>query len=87
MEKPIIKYAIYFDYKTLGQWNGKKSLEAITNNPKKWLQEHNAQRVEDNCCCQINFGFRNPKECDCVVEESLSDFIIEELSGEIIYKD
>jgi hypothetical protein len=83
MEKPIIKYAIYFDYKTLGQWNGKKSLEAVTNNPEKWLQEHNAQRVEDNCCCQI----RNPEECNCVVEESLSDFIIEELSGEIIYED
>ena len=68
MEKQQIKYAIYFDYQTLGQWNGKKE-------------------VEDNCSCQRDFGFRNPEECDCVVEESLSDFIIEELSGEIIYED
>jgi len=87
MEKQQIKYAIYFDYSTLGEWDGEKELQAVTNNPKKWLEEHNAQRVEDNCSCQRDFGFRNPEDCDCVVEESLSDFIIEELSGEIIYED
>ena len=85
--KTQIKYAIYFDYKTLGQWDGEKSLEAVTNNPKKWLEEHNAQRVKDSCQCEEDFGFRNPDECDCVVEESLTDFIIEELCGETIYED
>ena len=48
MEKQQIKYAIYFDYSTLGQWDGKKELQVITDNPKKWLEEHNAQRDEDS---------------------------------------
>jgi len=42
------KYAIYFDYSTLGQWDGEKELQVITNNPEKWLEEHNAQRDEDS---------------------------------------
>ena len=28
MEKQQIKYAIYFDYQTLGQWDGKKELQS-----------------------------------------------------------
>ncbi len=64
--KEQIKYAIYFDYKTLGQWDGKKELQAVTNNPKKWLEEHNSDRCEES-------------------QESLSDFVIEELCGEDIY--
>ncbi len=48
MEKQHIKYAIYFDYSTLGQWDGEKVLQVITNNPEKWLEEHNAQRDEDS---------------------------------------
>ncbi len=47
MEK-LIKYAIYFDYSILGQWDGRKELQVITNNPKKWLEDHNAQRDEDS---------------------------------------
>ena len=44
----LIKYAIYFDYSTLGQWDGEKELQVITNNPEKWLEDHNAQRDEDS---------------------------------------
>ena len=42
-----MKYLIYFDYSTLGQYDGKKELQAITDNPKKWLSEHNKQRKAD----------------------------------------
>lgn len=48
MSKIKIKYAIYFDYKTLGQWDGKKELQVITNNPEKWLEEHNSDRCEES---------------------------------------
>ena len=48
MEKQPIKYAIYFDYSTLGQWDGEKELQVITNNPQKWLEEHNADRCEES---------------------------------------
>lgn len=63
-----IKYAIYFDYSTLGQWDGEKELQVITNNPEKWLEDHNAQRDEDS-------------------QESLDDFIIENLTSKYINYD
>ena len=48
MKKQQIKYAIYFDYSTLGQSDGEKELQVITNNPEKWLEEHNADRCEES---------------------------------------
>ena len=48
MKKQYIKYAIFFDYQTLGQWDGKKELQVITDDPEKWLEEHNADRCEES---------------------------------------
>tara|TARA_B100000212_G_C27384017_1_gene538362 strand:+ start:894 stop:1091 length:198 start_codon:yes stop_codon:yes gene_type:complete len=42
-----MKYYIYFDYTTLGVHDGEKELVAITDNPEKWLLEHNKERVAD----------------------------------------
>jgi hypothetical protein len=70
MENPITKYAIYFDYKTLGDRNGKKSLEAVTNNPEKWLQEHNESRIADG---------NEPEELDdFIIEELYGEIIYED---------
>ena len=36
-------YAIYY----IGDENNPRTLEAITDNFEKWLEEHNAQRIEE----------------------------------------
>ena len=60
--KEQIKYAIYFDYQSIGQWDGKKELEVITNNPEKWLKEHNESRIADG---------NEPEELDDFIIETI----------------
>jgi hypothetical protein len=45
------KFAIYYNYQC-----GKRNLEAITNNPKMWIEEHNKER--------INEGYENTETLD-----------------------
>ena len=46
MKKQEIKYAIYFNWSKACFGTG-RDFECITNNPEKWLKEHNQKRIAD----------------------------------------
>ena len=45
------RFAIYYNYQC-----GKRNLEAITDNPQMWIEEHNKER--------INEGYENTETLD-----------------------
>tara|TARA_B100000579_G_C22791926_1_gene834999 strand:+ start:1190 stop:1402 length:213 start_codon:yes stop_codon:yes gene_type:complete len=47
MGKKQIKYAIYFNYQKACWGTAPRQFEAITNNPEKWLEEHNESRIAE----------------------------------------
>lgn len=44
-------------YESNGQWNDGTSLEGITLDPEKWLEEHNAEREEEEAESMEEFDF------------------------------
>ncbi len=45
------RFAIYYNYQC-----GKRNLEAITDNPQMWIEEHNKERIEG--------GYENTERLD-----------------------
>jgi len=74
MKNPKIKYAIYFNWSKASFWNYPRDFECITNNPEKWLKEHNEKRIADG---------NEPEELWMFdVEEVSADFIYDECEEE-----